>query len=180
VGVISEFLHLWVILSSFELQEGVDDNHFWWLAASGKYSAKEAYESLFLGSIGFQPFKRIWKIWAPPMCRFFLWLAAYKKCWTADQLARHDMTHPDRCPLCDQEEETIDQILISCVFSRQFWFSFLGGVNMQGVSPQPEDASFFEWWTRSNATITGPTRKELDSVIMMGAWVLWKHRNRCL
>jgi hypothetical protein len=152
VGVISEFLHLWDILASFELQEGVDDNHFWRLAASGKYSAKEAYEILFLGSIGFQPFKRIWKTWAPPKCRFFLWLAAHKKCWTADRLARHDMTHPDRCLLCDQGEETIDHILISCVFSRQFWFSFLGGVDMQGISPQPEDASFFEWWTRSNAT----------------------------
>jgi hypothetical protein len=90
VGVISEFLHLWVILSSFELQVGVDDNHFWRLAASGKYSAKEAYESLFLGSIGFQPFKRIWKIWAPPMCRFFLWLAAYKS--AGQQTSLPDMT----------------------------------------------------------------------------------------
>jgi hypothetical protein len=53
VGVISESLLLWDILYNFELQEGVDDNHFWRFAASRKYSAKEAYESLFLGSIGF-------------------------------------------------------------------------------------------------------------------------------
>jgi hypothetical protein len=115
VGVISKFLLLWDILYDFELHEGVDDNHFWRLAASGKYSAKEAYESLFLGSIGFEPFMSIWKTWAPPRCRFFLWLAAHKKCWTADWLARHSMTHPDRCLLCDQEE-TIDHILVSCVF----------------------------------------------------------------
>jgi hypothetical protein len=34
--------------------------------------------------------------------------------------------------------------------------------------------------TYSLTTITGPTRKEIDSVIIMGAWVLWKHRNRCV
>jgi hypothetical protein len=48
-------------LYNFQLQEGVDDNHFWQLAASRKYSAKEAYESLFLRSIDFEPFTRIWK-----------------------------------------------------------------------------------------------------------------------
>jgi hypothetical protein len=54
-----------------------------------------------------------WKTWAPPKCRFFLW-AAHNKCWTADRLAHHGTTHPDKCPLCDQEEETIDHLLISC------------------------------------------------------------------
>jgi hypothetical protein len=115
VGVISEFLHLWGILLNFDLQERVNDNHFWRLAANRKYSAKVAYESFFLGSISFVPFQRIWKTWAPPKCHFFLWLAAHKKCWTADRLTRHGMNHPDKCPLCDQEEETIDHLLISCV-----------------------------------------------------------------
>jgi hypothetical protein len=180
VGVISEFLQLWDILLNFQLQEGVNDNHFWRLAASRKYSAKEAYECFFLGSIDFEPFQRIWKTWAPPKCRFFLLLAAHNKCWTADRLARHGMTHPDKCPLCDQEEETIDHLLISCAFSRQFWFSFLGRVNLQGVSPQPGEVSFFGWWARSNAIIRGAARKGLSSVIFLGAWVLWKHRNRCV
>jgi hypothetical protein len=180
VGVISEFLQLWDILLNVELQEGVNDNHFWRLAASRKYSAKEAYECFFLGSIDFEPFQRIWKTWAPLKCRFFLWLAAHNKCWTADPLARHGMTRSDKCPLCDQGEETIDHLLISCAFLRQFWFSFLGRVNLQEVSPQPGDASFFDWWARSNAIITGAARKGLSSVIILGAWVLWKHRNRCV
>jgi hypothetical protein len=137
----------------------VNDNHFWRLAASRKYSAKEAYECFFLGSIDFEPFQRICKTWAPPKCRFFLWLAAHNKCWTADRFARHGMTHPDKCPLCDQEEETIDHLLISCAFSRQLWFSFLGRVNLQGVSPQPREVSFFDWWARSNAIIRGGSKE---------------------
>jgi hypothetical protein len=168
VGVISEFLLLWDILYNFELQEGVDDNHFWRFAASRKYSAKEAYESLFLGSIGFEPFMRIWKTWAPLKCRFFLWLATHKKCWTAYWLARHDMIHPNRCLLCDQEEETIDHILISCVFSRQFWFCLLGTVGMQGISPQPENVSFLQWWTRSSVIVMGAARKGLGLHVGLG------------
>lgn len=31
------------------------------------------------------------------------------------------MPHPDVCPLCDQEE-TIQHILVTCVFSWQVWF----------------------------------------------------------
>jgi hypothetical protein len=171
VGVISEFLHLWDILLTFELQEGVNDNHFWRLAANRKYSAKVAYESFFLGSISFESFQRIWKTWAPPKCRFFLWLAAHRKCWTADRFTHHGMNHLDRCPLCDQEEENIDHLLISCVFARQFWFTFLGKVNLQGISPQPEDTSFFDWWRKSNVVITGAAQRGLNSALILGAWV---------
>jgi hypothetical protein len=33
-----------------------------------------------------------------------------------DRLARRGMDHPEKCPLCDQEQETIDHLLLSCVF----------------------------------------------------------------
>jgi hypothetical protein len=51
---------------------------------------------------------------------------------------------------------------------------------MQEILPQPDDVSFLQWWTRSSAIITGAARKGLNSVISLGAWVLWKHRNRCV
>jgi hypothetical protein len=44
------------ILLSYELQERVSDNHYWKVAANGKYSAKVAYENFFLGSIDFESF----------------------------------------------------------------------------------------------------------------------------
>jgi hypothetical protein len=145
VGVIMEFLHLWDMIINIELRQGVNDNHFWRLATDKKYFAKVAYESFFLGSISSEPYQRIWKSWAPPKCRFFLWLAAKKKCWTADHLACHGMSHPKKCPLCDQEEETIDHLLITCVFARQFWFTILRQLNLQDIFPQPDDRSL-EWW----------------------------------
>jgi hypothetical protein len=45
VAVVSEFLQLWDILLTYELQEGVSDNHYWKLAANEKYPSKVAYEN---------------------------------------------------------------------------------------------------------------------------------------
>jgi hypothetical protein len=76
-------------------------------SSSGCYSAKSAYDVLLYGATGFEHWKRIWKSWAPPKCRFFLWLVAHNRCWTADRLARRNLDHPEACFFCDQEMETI-------------------------------------------------------------------------
>jgi hypothetical protein len=48
--------------------------------------------------------------------------------WTADRLLKRGMDHPEKCPLCDQEQETCDHLLIGCVFAREFWFKLLSQV----------------------------------------------------
>jgi hypothetical protein len=55
---------------------------------------------------------------------------AHNKCWTADRLARWGLDHPDKCPLCDQVEESIDHLLVSCVFAMQFWLTLLQRVQL--------------------------------------------------
>jgi len=56
---------------------------------------------------------------------FFMWLVAHDRYWAVDRLAKQGLPHPEQCPLCDQEEETINHLLVSCVFTRKFWFSLL-------------------------------------------------------
>jgi hypothetical protein len=80
------------------VQPGVPDKHSWRLSSSGLYSAKSAYMGLLQGAIAFDPWERIWKTWAPNKCRFFLWLVAHNRCWTADRLERRNLPHPDKCP----------------------------------------------------------------------------------
>jgi hypothetical protein len=98
----------------------------------------------------------------------------------ADRLARHGLDHPEKCPLCDQMEETMNHLLVSCVFSRQFWFNLLRQVQLQDLTPQPDNNSFMEWWGNLNNQVTGPTKKGLNSIIILCAWTIWKHRNRCI
>jgi hypothetical protein len=97
----------------------VEDSHIWRFSASGKYSTKSSYEAMFIGAIQFQPCQRIWKIWVPGKCKFFMWLVAHNKFWTTDLLAKKGLAHTDKCPRCDQEEETINHLFFSCVFARQ-------------------------------------------------------------
>jgi len=85
VGVIVDFLHLWDLLLDFQLQPEIEDRHIWRFSSNGQYSAKSAYDGFFLGSTVFGPWERIWKSWSPPKCRFFMWLVAHSKCWTADR-----------------------------------------------------------------------------------------------
>ena len=98
----------------------------------------------------------------------------------ADRLAKRGLPHPERCPLCDQAEETINHLLVSCVFSRQVWFNILQRVGLQDLSPQPEDISFDDWWAGMNSGIDGQARKGLNSLIILGAWSIWNHRNICV
>jgi hypothetical protein len=180
VGALADFLRLWNIVAQVELQLNKEDKHIFRLSANGKYSAKAAYEGLLLGSVQFEPDERIWKTWAPPKCRFFMWLAALKKCWTVDRLEKCGLDHPERCPFCDQEGESIDHLLVACVFSRQCWFLMLRQFKLQGRAPQPNNQSFMDRWKDVNETVAGPVREGLNSMIILEAWVLWNHTNRCV
>jgi hypothetical protein len=150
----------------------VEDIHKWRIATSGQYSAKSSYESLFLGATLFEPCERIWKSWVPPKYCMFLWLAAHKWCWTTDRLAKCGLPHPNKCPLCDQEEENIDNLLISCVFMRQFWYLMLSQIGLHSFAPQPTDLNFDCWWRRIDVATMGFNKKGLNSLVILGAWII--------
>jgi hypothetical protein len=113
VGVIVEFLNLWDALRLVELQPEKEDNHFFRTANNDRYSANAAYESLFMVSTQFEPCERIWQSWAPPKCKFFMWLVALRRCWTNDRLQKRGLQHPDRCPLCEQNLKNIDHLMLN-------------------------------------------------------------------
>jgi hypothetical protein len=64
-GVLVDYLHLWNLISDFELLPVVEDKHIFSIAANGAYSAKAAYEGLFIGSVHFSHYERVWKTWTP-------------------------------------------------------------------------------------------------------------------
>jgi hypothetical protein len=69
-----EYLDLWDVLTDVILH-GTDDTHHWKFEASGNFSSKSAYRAFFAGSVSFEPWKRLWKYWAPSKCKTFIWLA---------------------------------------------------------------------------------------------------------
>lgn len=171
-----EYYQLWSVLLEFHL-DLEEDQHHWVHESSGIYSSKSAYRAYFQGSITFEPWKRIWKSWAPGKCKLFLWLAIRNRCWTADRLQRRGLPHPARCVLCDQEEENVQHILTSCVFAREFWVKALSTIGVQNAFPHRHERSFADWWRRAEKR-AGKGKKGVNSAIILGAWTLWKVRNR--
>jgi hypothetical protein len=108
-----------------------------------------------------------------------MWTAALNRCWTADRLARKGLPHPAVCSLCDQVEETADQLLVTCVFSRQVWFRVLQKFGLQILAPQT-DLFFSDWSAAASARVDGQVQKGFNSIIILGAWSIWKHWNRCV
>jgi hypothetical protein len=66
------------------------------------------------------------------------------------------------------------------VFARQFWFELLQIFGLATLAPQPDDPFFDAWWDKAVLTVSGDTRKGLNSLIILGAWTIWKLRNDCV
>jgi hypothetical protein len=120
---LQQYLNLWDTLRGVVLTQEAD-RHVWIHSSSGQFSSKSCYKAFFLGSITFEPWKRLWEPWAPPKCKFFIWLAIRNKCWTADILQKRGLDHPEVCPLCDQEPENIQHLLCTCIFRGSFGITF--------------------------------------------------------
>jgi hypothetical protein len=180
IQVFEEYFHIWDLVEGLTLQQDVPDQFRWKLTQSGAYSSKSAYAAFFVGTIKFAPWKKIWKSWAPLRCKFFIWLAINNRCWTADRLAKRGLPHSEVCPFCDQEEETIEHILVGCVFTRQIWFSILQALHLPALVPSTSDTKFSSWWRKSLRLVPKELQKGVNSLVILVAWETWKHRNSCI
>lgn len=128
------------------LQHEVQDQHVWCLTQYGAYSSKSAYEAFVLGTIRFVPWKRICKTWAPPRCKFFIWLAIYNRCWTAERLAKRNLPHLAACTLCDQDEEQLTTSLCHAFSQGKSGHWCFRGC-LLSLAPQPSVGCFSSWWS---------------------------------
>ena len=68
--------------------------------------------------------------------------------------------------------------LVSSLGSSGSLYSKHFGIHL--FSPQPTDSSFDLWWERSSNVTAELTKKGFNSVVILGAWTLWNHRNSCV
>jgi hypothetical protein len=164
-----EFFLLWDLIQEVQLAPRMPDQHRWTPSPSGLYSSKLAYDCFFVRAVGFEPAERIWKNWAPPRCKIFIWLVTLNRCWTPDRLAKRGLDHPECWPLCDQQEETTHHLLVGCVFAKEVWFRVLTKVEMQSCAPDPNDEMFQGWWKLAECVIPKCKRKRFNSIVMLVA-----------
>jgi hypothetical protein len=75
---------------------------------------------------------------------------------------------------------TISHLLTSCVFAKQVWSGLLQLVGMLAQMPQLHDELFEDWWRNASLRVPGQLKKGFDSLVVLGTWVIWKHRNSCV
>jgi hypothetical protein len=129
---------------------------------------KSIIKALFHGSVQFEPAERVWKFCAPSKCKFFIWLVEHDRCWIADGLRKRGLDQPELCPLCDQEDESMNHLLVKCVFVKKLWFGFLKIEGIQKLCPTQED-SFESWWRTRSSWSTDQMRKCFNSLVILDA-----------
>jgi hypothetical protein len=177
VPVLCDYVLLWERVEHVVLQPGVPDRFVWIWTANGKYSASSAYCSFFLGRTPLVGASHLWRAAAPAKVKFFFWVGLHNRLWTADRRRRHGLQQEAACALCQQEDETTDHLLCSCVFAREVWHLLLLPVGLQHLAPE-HGANLRDWWQLSRASLPEELRRSYDSAVLLVTWSIWKERNR--
>ncbi|GJN40317.1 hypothetical protein PR202_gb29519 [Eleusine coracana subsp. coracana] len=53
-------------------------------------------------------------------------------------------------------------------------------LSLQTCVPSQHATSFAEWWRKSVKRVQKDKRKGFNSLVVTGAWLLWKCRNSCV
>ena len=51
---------------------------------------------------------------------------------------------------------------------------------LQTLAPQLDDHCFIHWWGETSSRFSGQVQKGINSIIILGSWLVWKHRNYCV
>ncbi|XP_059076472.1 uncharacterized protein LOC131875810 [Cryptomeria japonica] len=82
---------------------------------------------------------------------------------------------PSRCILCQEQEETVNHLLLHCKFSSHYWWHFMRKLRIFGPFPSGLDEWFLEWSKLEGNAIFADLLYILPSLLM---WEIWKEKNR--
>lgn len=179
-AVLVEYVPLWDTLQEVTLDPFTPDRFIWKWSACGTYTASSAYRAFFIGMSQLPGAKFIWRAAAtpPPPCQVLLLAieSIHGKLWTAERRKRHGRQQDVACALYHQEDETVDHLLVACVFTREIWASLLSRVGLQQLTPG-HDATIVDWWLATRTRVPEDQRRPFDSLVLVVSRIVWKERN---
>ena len=90
----------------------------------GKFFVRTMYSGLGVSPEIDFPFCSVWNCVIPYKIVFFSWEASWGKVMTLDKLKRLGRALANRCCVYEEDEETIDHLLIHCKIAKMFWDLF--------------------------------------------------------
>jgi len=162
-------------MAGIDLDDTREDKITWTLENSGEYSAKSAYEVQFAGQITSNYPVLIWKIWAPPKCKFFVWLLLQDRPWTAARLQLRGWKNNYFCALCERNQETAQHLFFECTYSRSVWQLVASWSSCDSLNPANwRDELGLEDWYRQTLGTGG---KKGHKLAILTLWIIWNRRN---
>jgi hypothetical protein len=83
----------------------------------------------------------------------------------------------DACIFCDQAAETMDHIILGCVYSREVWATCLRRFLLHDLVVVVQEEGVMVWWTNSRKRLPKEIRRGFDSLFFLVGWLLQKERN---
>ena len=124
------------------------------------FSVKVMYKGYDLSPACDFPHRLIWNSVVPSKMGIFSWEAAWGKILTLDNLKRRGMAFANRCFMCEEDEETIDHVLIHCKSAKLLWDLFLSMVGISWVFPQSVLHTLLAW---QGVAVGKKRKKNMDS-----------------
>lgn len=110
--------------------------------------------------------RKIWNLEVPSKVKIFIWWAAKNVLPTTDNLIWKRVGVMSICSLCNQQNETVVQALVNCVFAQTCWLTSSLGL----IGSQP---SFLIWLEH----VFTCGNKDICNLVAMICWRIWYRRN---
>eukprot|EP00253_Pinus_taeda_P016622 PITA_16622 len=153
------------------------DNLIWAHGKTGGYSPKEGYNYLMEKKGWHAPewwSKNLWKLKCPLKSRIFLWCLLRRKIPTWDILQSRFYIGPGRCPLCKENEESINHLFTYCSFSLKLWAEITDLLSLKAQwGASPLEVAWENWWKNH---LDGNLRN-LPPIFF---WGIWLARNKSI
>ena len=177
--IIVQYIELWELLEDITLVDSQEDTITWVFTSDGVYSASSAYAAHFIAKTKCEHAMQLWKIKAPPKCKFFLWLLLQNRVWTAARLQVRGWPNEYFCQLCLRNLETAHHLFCECPTAKEIWKHV--GIWAQVPSLRPEnwthEENLQDWFVALIADTSKSARPGVGSVIVIAIWELWLERN---
>lgn len=154
------------------------DELLWEHTKNGQYSVKSGYFSAYANSFGpltvsggFGCWKQLRGLNLPPKYALFLWKMVHRILPVKMVLFRRNLVEDVWCPICKEENESLEHLFFQCDETRRFWRASRLGFDFSVGSPMSVGDWLSKWWADT------PDKDAIfESIFIM--WGIWCRRNQ--
>lgn len=138
-----------------------------------KYQIKNIYKLIVGESPRCSCNNWVWSRQAVPKHNFICWLAVQSRLYTRDRLVKWGVTNDDKCPICQDVDETHHRLWFQCTFSLRLVQYILGWLKIRWMNKQLQ--SWYKWLSRRRTSLF--QRKVINAALNATVYAAWSVRN---